>query len=456
MTGQFPFEDPAQIRNFDKIMAGDFTLRPTMSRALQDLLIKMLEPNSKRRITMQGVLQHEWLVMAVNAAASIGGSRVVGGSLSFAALCDPLPSAATGIIPAPGTCCAHHPYALTDAIHDRRTLLLPGPTINRIVAREVATCLDRGLDEVMRLLDAAMSAGRKKSTTTNSGSKSNATLSIHQGTAAAHQWPSALNELNSQSTLIEVPNSPVISVYALVLQQISMRRYYLELPVAEPSCLSTTLSSSSQLAASTYGYSGGGGGGGGGGLRDMVAETTSKSQTLVDRLTTQLSHLVSMTGSLISGSNNNNNNESVSPLKRQSRVTDIIAVDSLVQQPAYMQPLSTGHHHNNRHQSASLGGSRMRLRSSRTRDSSTSQVASASMLHINEPRIRYIGALEEIHDRIALPSELSSLPAEEVLGLVSSLLKVHEITHTFVETLRMPMQKALDTSVFPLKTIAAM
>ncbi|KAJ2439602.1 hypothetical protein GGF42_007904, partial [Coemansia sp. RSA 2424] len=279
MTGQFPFEDPAQIRNFDKIMAGDFTLRPTMSRALQDLLIKMLEPNSKRRITMQGVLQHEWLVMAVNAAASTGGggSRVVvGGSLSFAALCDPLPSAATGIVPAPGTCCAHHPYALTDAIHDRRTLLLPGPTINCVVAREVATCLDRGLDEVMRLLDAAMSAGRKKST--SSSSKSNATLSIHQGTAAAHQWPSALNELNSQSTLIEVPNSPVISVYALVLQQISMRRYYLELPVAEPSCLSTTLSSSSQLAASTYGYSGGGGGGGG--LRDMVAETTSKSQTL--------------------------------------------------------------------------------------------------------------------------------------------------------------------------------
>ncbi|KAJ2029622.1 Serine/threonine-protein kinase [Coemansia sp. S610] len=416
MTGQFPFEDPAQIRNFDKIMAGDFALRPTMSRALQDLLVKMLEPSSKRRITMQAVLQHEWLV---NSGCNSHGLR---GSLSFAASCEPLPSAATGVVPAPGTCCSRHPFALTDSIHDRRTLLLPGPAINRVIAREVATCLDRSLDEVMRLLEVAMSAGRKTS------SKSMTPPNSSSSGAAAHQWPSALSELNSQSPLIEVPNSPVISVYALVLQQISMRRYYLELPATEPSGLSTTLSSSSQLAASAYGYSGG--------LRDLAEPT--KSQTIIDRLTTQFSHLVTMTGSLVSGSGVANASAATLPYsKQQSRIADI--ADSVVQ-PAYMQPLSTGQQ----------AASRKRLRSSRIRDH-TNQSPPA-----NEPRIRCIGTLEEIHDRITLPSELSSLPAEEVLGLVSSLLKSHEITHTFVETQRMPMQKALDTSVFPLKTIAAM
>ncbi|KAJ2879176.1 Serine/threonine-protein kinase [Coemansia aciculifera] len=423
MTGQFPFEDPAQIRNFDKIMAGDFALRPTMSRALQDLLVKMLEPSSKRRITMQGVLQHEWLS---------NGQGPGGSSLSFAASCEPMPSAATGVVPAPGTCCARHPYALTDAIHDRRTLLLPGPTINRVIAREVATCLDRSLDEVMRLLEVAMSAGRKS--TSKSKTHSYSSSGVHQG-AAAHQWPSALSELNSQSTLMEIPNSPVVSVYALVLQQISMRRYYLELPATEPSGLSTTLSSSSQLAASTYGYSGG--------LRDLAEPppTTTKSQTLIDRLTTQISHLVSMTGSLVGSSVVVNASVATLPhSKQQSRITDI--ADSVVQ-PAYMQPLSTGQQQT----------SRKRLRSSRNRD----PVSNAHQtLHSNEPRVRCIGTLEELHDRITLPSELSSLPAEEVLGLVSSLLKLHEITHTFVETQRMPMQKALDTSVFPLKTIAAM
>ncbi|KAJ2035993.1 Serine/threonine-protein kinase [Coemansia sp. S3946] len=408
MTGQFPFEDPAQIRNFDKIMAGDFALRPTMSRALQDLLVKMLEPSSKRRITMQGVLQHEWLV-----SSEKGGPA---GSLSFAASCEPIPS----VVPAPGTCCSRHPYALTDAIHDRRTLLLPGPSINRIIAREVATCLDRSLDEVMRLLEVAMSAG-SKSTTTKAP-----TLSVHQG-AAAHQWPSALSELNSQTTLIEVPNSPVVSVYALVLQQIGMRRYYLELPATEPSGLSTTLSSSSQLAASTYGC---------GGLRDLAEPT--KSQTLIDRLTTQISHLVSMTGSLVGGGVVNASAATLPPSKQQSRIADI--ADSVVQ-PAYMQPLSAG-----------PPTTRKRLRSSRIRDT----VSSTHQTLTNEPRVRCIGTLEELHDRITLPSELSSLPAEEVLGLVSSLLKLHEITHTFVETQRMPMQKALDTSIFPLKTIAAM
>ncbi|KAJ1931798.1 Serine/threonine-protein kinase, partial [Kickxella alabastrina] len=131
LTGQFPFEDPAQAKNFDKIMAGDFSLKPSMSRELQDLLLRMLEPNAKRRITMKAILHHPWLQ--------------------------------TDRVPVPGTCCAHHQFPIVDAIHDRRTLLLPGPAVSPLVAREVATCLDRSLDDVTHILEAAMASGRPQS-----------------------------------------------------------------------------------------------------------------------------------------------------------------------------------------------------------------------------------------------------------------------------------------------------
>ncbi|KAJ2477880.1 Serine/threonine-protein kinase [Coemansia sp. RSA 2320] len=423
LTGQFPFEDPAQIKNFDKIMAGDFPLRPSMGRALQDLLVKMLEPNSARRITMQGVLQHEWLADA-----------------------------------APGACCAHHHShaLLADPVHGRRTLLLPGPVVDRAVAREVATCLDRSLDEVTRLLDAAMATAvpAVSPPSTSSG-------------AARHHWPAAA--LAAQGgTLVEVPNSPVVSVYTLVLQQISMRKYYHELPATEPPCNSSSggggISSASTGSIMAYAY-------GNGGLRDMVEMTppplrssaTARSYSLVDRLALQFSHLMSVTGSLV-GNHNNNSTVTAAKPPNQSHVAGL--ANSLVPGPAYMQPLSTG-------QPQTSTGRKRRLRNSwnshnthrhQQRDNIEVPSASSSQLTnrhqplppASEPRIRCLGALEELHERIALPSELSSLAIEEVLGLISSLLKMHEIRHTFVETQRMPMHKALDSSSFPLKTMAAM
>ncbi|KAJ2634157.1 Serine/threonine-protein kinase, partial [Coemansia sp. RSA 1286] len=127
LTGQFPFDDPAQAKNFDKIMAGDFALRPQMSRELQDLLVRMLEPNSKRRIAMKAVLGHPWLKDQAR----------------------------------PGVCCQLHPYKDADALHDRRTLLLPGPEISHLVAGEVATCLDRSFSDVLRILESAISSGKQ-------------------------------------------------------------------------------------------------------------------------------------------------------------------------------------------------------------------------------------------------------------------------------------------------------
>ncbi|PIA13614.1 Pkinase-domain-containing protein, partial [Coemansia reversa NRRL 1564] len=61
VTGHFPFEDPAQPRNYDRIMAGDFSLYGSMSRPLQELLVRMLEPSPQRRISMLDVLQNVWL-----------------------------------------------------------------------------------------------------------------------------------------------------------------------------------------------------------------------------------------------------------------------------------------------------------------------------------------------------------------------------------------------------------
>ncbi|KAI9503454.1 kinase-like domain-containing protein, partial [Coemansia spiralis] len=61
LTGQFPFEDPAQTKNFDKIMRGDFRFPPGISCELSELLVMMLEPKPAKRISMQGVLEHPWL-----------------------------------------------------------------------------------------------------------------------------------------------------------------------------------------------------------------------------------------------------------------------------------------------------------------------------------------------------------------------------------------------------------
>ncbi|KAJ2403185.1 Serine/threonine-protein kinase [Coemansia sp. RSA 2559] len=158
LAGRFPFDDPAQPRNYDKIMAADFALRPSMSGLLHDLLTRMLEPSVARRISMADVLAHPW----------VGGSGSgVHGSSSL------LP---------------------------RRSLPLPGPRVDSVAAREVAVCLDRSVDEVSQILEAAMARGMVR----------------RRGTR----------------TIVDVPNSPVVSVYALVLHQMRRRRYYMGIPGA--------------------------------------------------------------------------------------------------------------------------------------------------------------------------------------------------------------------------------
>ncbi|KAJ2783340.1 Serine/threonine-protein kinase [Coemansia interrupta] len=467
LTGQFPFEDPAQAKNFDKIMAGDFPLRPTMSRELQDLLLQMLEPNAKRRITIRGVLHHPWLMSAAGAHAAERTPRT------------------------PGVCCHHHPYATADGIHDRRTLLLPGPSVSPLVAREVATCLDRPLDDVTRILHAAMSAGRPHSSSAAS----------HPVLPTAMQWPRALQEFYAGSALVQVPNSPVVSVYALVLQQIAMRRYYLELPAADECVVmggssstsnaitsvagrnAETLSSSSQTTGSKMGRQMGSQAATGG-LRGMLIDDASadllaapaeeppveperKARTLVTRLTSQIGQLVSLTGSLMSlgGSAQSSQQWQAGPASgarlKSARALMAHEITQSVMAPAplYVQPLSAGASTpalpGAEHKPAPASSLTARLRSSArprsARNSLTLDSADASGL-----RIRHVAATDAADARVLLPAELSGAPPEHILGLLSALLKAHEIAHTFVETRRMPVQHALDSSAYSLKTMAAM
>ncbi|KAJ1662971.1 Serine/threonine-protein kinase [Coemansia sp. RSA 1813] len=165
LAGRFPFDDPAQPRNYDKIMAADFALRPDMSGLLRDLLTRMLEPSVARRISMADVLAHPWVG---------GGSNGAHGS---------------SLLP-------------------RRCLPLPGPRVDSVAAREVAVCLDRSADEVLQTLETAMA----RSTLRRRGTR----------------------------TIVDVPNSPVVSVYALVLHQMRRRRYYMGIPVTAPTASSTS------------------------------------------------------------------------------------------------------------------------------------------------------------------------------------------------------------------------
>ncbi|KAJ1722277.1 Serine/threonine-protein kinase [Coemansia erecta] len=482
LTGQFPFEDPAQAKNFDKIMAGDFPLRPSMSRELQDLLLQMLEPNAKRRITIRGVLHHPWLMSAAGTDVVERAPRV------------------------PGICCHHHPYPTADGIHDRRTLLLPGPSISPLVAREVATCLDRPLDDVTRILHAAMANGRPHSASTAS----------HPSLPSAMQWPLALQEFYTSSSLVQVPNSPVVSVYALVLQQIGMRRYYLELPATDECVVkggssstsnaitsmagrnASTMSSSSQLTRSKTRQQMSSQAAGTGGLRDMLIDDTSadlltapahaqlqtqaqalllepekKSRTLVTRLTSQIGQLVSLTGNLINigGSAQSSQQWQTGPssgakLKSaRALMAHEITQSVMAPQPLYVQPLSAGTSMPSLPATeATLPGNHKPNPASsltaRLRSTARPRTASNSLtLDSNDAaglRIRHVAAPDTSDARILLPAELSGASPEHILGLLSALLKTHEIAHTFVETRRMPVQHALDSSAYSLKTMAAM
>ncbi|KAJ2610227.1 Serine/threonine-protein kinase [Coemansia sp. RSA 1365] len=446
VTGHFPFEDPAQPRNYDRIMAGDFSLYGSMSRPLQELLVRMLEPSPQRRISMLDVLQNVWLVS------------------------HPSP---------PGVCCAVHAPAAPVGIHTRRTLALPGPRASRLAAREAALCLGRSVDDVVRAIDNALAAG----TLVTHKHSSNSITAPWNLLASVHQWPGSRDPPASE--LREVANSPYVSVYALVLQQIAMRRYYLDLPAAEASAVSSACVSSASshqllrrpLPRSVPATDSRG-------LRGLLPqefqpqnsvepyesvafvsdaenphsvpdaaslEAESLPRTLLSRLAAQLGSITSLASGLFGGDTSNRRVITKSNIRRD------IVHESLVP-PAYTQPLSTGEENRRGQQSMPVlpqkHSTRRPLFSGARRRQKQQSMHNHKADVSDVPTVRCIGALENINERILLPVELSSASAVRVLGLLSSLLDTHQIAHTFVEKQQVPMQRALDSSMFSLKTIA--
>ncbi|KAJ2698734.1 Serine/threonine-protein kinase [Coemansia sp. IMI 203386] len=454
LTGQFPFDDPAQAKNFDKIMAGDFALRPQMSRELQDLLVRMLEPNAKRRIAMKAVLNHAWLKDQMH----------------------------------PGICCQLHPYKDAEALHDRRTLLLPGPEISHLVAGEVATCLDRSFDDVLRILESAISAGKQH----KNAEQVQASANVFTPARQQQRWPAAWNEFYSGKQMVQVPNSPVVSVYALVMQQISLRRYYLELPATDEGKVkghssssatmdrlllaaqdAATLSSSSHMAGR-----GSQAADASGGLRSLIdiqqtsvpvpepepapgsepgsEPTTPKPRTLATRLASRLGTLGS---TLVSAAVGTAADAAPTHWQQQHpssgvKLKSARALTALELTHSAMAPAASPVYTYN----PVTGQSMPSLTTSTThKQSLVSRMRSRSRQSMAQPMegpfIRTLNATDHADLRITLPADLAGREPAHVLGLVSALLKLHEIAHTFVETRNVPVQRAMDAG--PIKDIAA-
>ncbi|KAJ2158345.1 Serine/threonine-protein kinase [Coemansia sp. RSA 552] len=405
LTGHFPFEDPAQPKNFDRIMAGDFPLPADTSRPLQELLVQMLEPSASRRLRMSQILQHRWLAPAVDA----------------------------------GVCCPQHPYQTIAHVHERRTLVLPGPTAHPLIAKEVATCLDCPVADVTRQVDDALGAGTPQRPPKQQQQRPGDEYQWNL-LAPIHQWPPELCTLGWQ--MVEVANSPVVSVYALVLQQIGMRRYYLEMPQLESSSGTSSFHTAPQQSTESV-------------FRRLGSGGPQPTTPPLDDLPDHADHTDRR------------------PLAARfaARITGLIARIAPARgtrfsrqpPPAYTMPLSTGG------ASAPVladglrkaGGSRMASGSKKTKRWSRPLFSPLLSLKTPDPRaelvaLRTLRAKDHAQDRIPMPSELSSLPAHHIIGLLSALLHLHEIAHTFVETQRMPVQRALDSSIFSLKTIAAL
>ncbi|KAJ1677203.1 Serine/threonine-protein kinase, partial [Spiromyces aspiralis] len=259
ITANFPFEDPSQPRNYEKIMSGDFHLKPEMSIELRNLLRRMLEPTISKRLTMDQVLSHPWLAnyrrkanpssssslydvpVAARprtppssalytagpeanrdngAASPTGDNSVPELGRTAMALAQP-PQPPPPLHPRPSSSTARS-SSLADA--SAVPIRLP---IDPIAAWEVAVCLDISLQNVLQKLPS-----------TGSAASSSADIRTFSSRTYVSSNPSYLNSNtftcggdvsggdgssnytscsygNTAGEIVMVPNSPIVSVYTL-------------------------------------------------------------------------------------------------------------------------------------------------------------------------------------------------------------------------------------------------
>ncbi|PVU95845.1 hypothetical protein BB560_005840 [Smittium megazygosporum] len=165
LNGKFPFEDPSNPKNFQKILDGDFELRSDLSIDLQKLLVMMLEPDVNKRLKIDQVLSHEWFKY---------NNEYENFMLK--------------------NCCPFHSTAggMSSIIPKNSIFLELSETLNESVLREVATCFDISPESVY----SSINASKIGTDTENSG--------------------------NGKAKYL---NSPLVSMYFLILKKLELSQW---------------------------------------------------------------------------------------------------------------------------------------------------------------------------------------------------------------------------------------
>ncbi|OMJ08460.1 Serine/threonine protein kinase KIN1 [Smittium culicis] len=201
VTGKFPFSDPSIPENFNKIMEGDFELEKRMSLELKKLLVMMLEPDIKKRLTIKQVLDHKWIQ---------------------------IPDLQS---PEDFICCELHPNRkdeIENLAHVNGLIELDYP-IKINVAKETSICLEIPIEEILLKINSAI--------VEDADSETEAKLILHKKNktvpASGSKVISNRNTPGSMRNVcgreikkrVKAVNSPVVSLYYLIDSQIQKRKW---------------------------------------------------------------------------------------------------------------------------------------------------------------------------------------------------------------------------------------
>ncbi|KAJ1970156.1 Serine/threonine-protein kinase [Dispira parvispora] len=190
-TGMLPFGDPSVPKNYENIAAGNFWIPSGMTEELQNLLIRMLDPNVKRRIGLSEIASHPWLTSSEE---------------------------------------YQQPDISNELLLGRSKVRIP-LAVDPGVVSEVATCLFREEKYVMRKLEELIDKGRVQQ-----GSEQAIPLVRSHSLASNPQEHSgSLSVMSHPETMVEVRNCPIASLYFLISEQMRKRRwYYTAQPIVAP------------------------------------------------------------------------------------------------------------------------------------------------------------------------------------------------------------------------------
>ncbi|KAJ1655813.1 Serine/threonine-protein kinase [Dispira simplex] len=181
-TGMLPFGDPSVPKNYENIAAGNFWIPSGMTEELQNLLIRMLDPDVKRRIALREVASHPWLI-------------------------------------------SNEEYQQSDFSNElslgRSKIQIP-LAVDPGVVTEVATCLFREEKYVMRKLEELIDKGRVQQ-----GSEQVIPLVRSRSLVSnPKEHSGSLSIMSHPEAMVEVRNCPVASLYFLISEQMKKRRWY--------------------------------------------------------------------------------------------------------------------------------------------------------------------------------------------------------------------------------------